>query len=414
MFGVALAFGVAAILFGYWFQDPFITIGLPALAIVVYWRLGLRGEKRGISNEKFADTVYYLGFLFTLVALAVTLYTFSQSSGDQSQIVSQFGLALITTVVGLAIRVSLVNFQPSVEDVGDAAEGTLVTAAETFERTLNAISLQMRTQQNVMEATTRIAVETTTEALEAAVTATRESLTSATGTLSTGVNEASEKLKDTLRKAGEEGAQEIGTVLRKLSGDTATLAVELAAKREALMHQIDETILPADVLVNNLVPAVDSLKVQLDRQASLMQAAVDAQTDLPQRVQECVSAVRSAATLSAELIATLQGLDVATLPLDEIKTKLSGAVAALTEFNAMLIRNTQRLDHQNAGITEVTERLDHQAAGIVQVNEQLSEELVLVRQHQVALAQEYAEAQQAVELMRQQLTEVVQFLHDQV
>jgi uncharacterized phage infection (PIP) family protein YhgE len=64
------------------------------------------------ANKKFllrpdilGDNTYYLGFLFTLVSLAYTLYKYSHETGEVDRIIQNFGIALSTTLVGLVARV---------------------------------------------------------------------------------------------------------------------------------------------------------------------------------------------------------------------------------------------------------------------------------------------------------------------
>ncbi len=63
------------------------------------------------------DNLYYLGFLYTLISLAISLYQFN-TEGATSSIITNFGLALTSTILGLAGRI-LLN-QPQDEDEDEA------------------------------------------------------------------------------------------------------------------------------------------------------------------------------------------------------------------------------------------------------------------------------------------------------
>lgn len=61
-----------------------------------------------VEPEITGDNCYYLGFFFTLVSLAITLYELREFNGDKellNNIISGFGIALISTIVGIALRV---------------------------------------------------------------------------------------------------------------------------------------------------------------------------------------------------------------------------------------------------------------------------------------------------------------------
>jgi len=63
------------------------------------------------------DNFYYLGFLYTLISLAISLYQFN-TEGATNSIITNFGLALTSTILGLAGRI-LLN-QPQDEDEAEA------------------------------------------------------------------------------------------------------------------------------------------------------------------------------------------------------------------------------------------------------------------------------------------------------
>ncbi len=85
--------------------------GIPAsLAVCLYALMAYKGKSNFMEQEVVADAVYYLGFLYTFIALLVG---FLSSIGNVAalNIIELIGVALMTTVVGLAIRIFLVHFQ---------------------------------------------------------------------------------------------------------------------------------------------------------------------------------------------------------------------------------------------------------------------------------------------------------------
>lgn len=77
-----------------------------AMAMFTYVLVGA-SKKYVIRPDIIGDNSYYLGFLFTLVSLAFTLYKYTSATGtDQiDTIIQNFGLALSTTLIGLVLRV---------------------------------------------------------------------------------------------------------------------------------------------------------------------------------------------------------------------------------------------------------------------------------------------------------------------
>ena len=85
--------------------------------MLAYSSLGFVEDKDETLIEQFADSIYYLGFLLTLVALIVSLVFLSeQKDNSLVGVGSRFGVALATTVLGLFLRILLTNFRESISD----------------------------------------------------------------------------------------------------------------------------------------------------------------------------------------------------------------------------------------------------------------------------------------------------------
>lgn len=61
---------------------------------------------RQYQDDRTADNVYYLGFVYTLISIIASLLHFT-SGTDVTEIVRNFGLAAATTVAGVALRIAL-------------------------------------------------------------------------------------------------------------------------------------------------------------------------------------------------------------------------------------------------------------------------------------------------------------------
>ncbi len=69
-----------------------------------------------LGAEVIGDNSYYLGFLFTLTSLAVTLYFVVDVAAEDRafahpEVISGFGVALVSTLVGVFIRVLMMQFR---------------------------------------------------------------------------------------------------------------------------------------------------------------------------------------------------------------------------------------------------------------------------------------------------------------
>ena len=62
-------------------------------------------KKYLVRPDILGDNSYYLGFLYTLVSLAYTLYSYASNENEIDAIIHNFGIALSTTLIGLVFRV---------------------------------------------------------------------------------------------------------------------------------------------------------------------------------------------------------------------------------------------------------------------------------------------------------------------
>lgn len=118
------------------------TIGFifPLAIMAAYVVLGLfKRDPDEVSDEKFADSCYYLGFIFTITSIIVALFDIDKlgETGKLAEIAVRFGAAMVSTVAGLVVRVYLVNFRKDLADISRTMEEDLLEAGRTFRTHLN-------------------------------------------------------------------------------------------------------------------------------------------------------------------------------------------------------------------------------------------------------------------------------------
>ena len=109
--------GGSLIIYGNYSGFYLITVILSILIMLTYFftTLYLNKTKRQISVEQLADSNYYLGFMFTLMSILVSMIATASNSLNIDNIINNFGISIITTLLGLVARVYLANFIPTDE-----------------------------------------------------------------------------------------------------------------------------------------------------------------------------------------------------------------------------------------------------------------------------------------------------------
>ncbi len=110
------------------------------MLMIVYGVVFVRVEHQSEQlTDLFADSLYYLGFLFTIVSLVSALLVFgNQDQLSSDDVLWQFGLALVTTALGLGGRTYFGHFAARSDDPEQLARDTLLAASASYSQELTA------------------------------------------------------------------------------------------------------------------------------------------------------------------------------------------------------------------------------------------------------------------------------------
>jgi hypothetical protein len=121
---------------------PVLLIAGPIALIFLYAGLLALARFLRLRDDQAGDNLYYLGFLYTLTSLGVSLWEFSSSdSGDK--IVTNFGIAVSSTIVGIALRVLFNQLRQDPMEVERTARLQLADAARSVKQELDATVFEM-------------------------------------------------------------------------------------------------------------------------------------------------------------------------------------------------------------------------------------------------------------------------------
>jgi hypothetical protein len=90
----------------------FLAVFVTATALIMYALVSYFSNQTSIEPETIGDNCYYLGFLFTLTSLSIALFQISQLDDDVTaykELISGFGVALSSTIIGVFLRVMLMQ-----------------------------------------------------------------------------------------------------------------------------------------------------------------------------------------------------------------------------------------------------------------------------------------------------------------
>jgi hypothetical protein len=137
LFLLTIVLKVGSSYLGWRFGQPW-TLGFaaPLSIMALYVVIGLNRPAGDVSDEKFGDSCYYLGFIFTITSIIFSLFDLPDIGTRMPDIAVRFGAAMVSTVAGLVVRVYLVGFQRDAEDATREAEQAVIDAARRFHEQL--------------------------------------------------------------------------------------------------------------------------------------------------------------------------------------------------------------------------------------------------------------------------------------
>lgn len=331
-FGV-LALAVAGVLTAYHFQArAWVPLAIGVGAVLLYSGIAWLIPRFQVREDLVGDGAYYLGFLLTLVSLSRTLWVFSRVEGvGVEAVINGFGLALATTIVGLAVRVGFQQLREDPSEFENEARATLRDAVSDLEMHVRGsvedlsylrIRLAQELDQAVGQAlqhmleTQRQAIEQTTQTFSEQMTKTLSSVAATADAVKEHVSESkthtSKLMTAVSRLAARIDESEIPTASVKRQFDD--VAAQMQTWLDAEADRIEKQRLASQVL----------LQVH-----EHMRATVGATKDV-------VVAVKDA---SAELGSNVAGVSATTQQLTGALNKLSSDIVAGAEAQRTVLRN---------------------------------------------------------------------------
>jgi CII-binding regulator of phage lambda lysogenization HflD len=120
------------------FPQIFVTLTVVSL-IPIYCFTTYKNTSFGLREDQIGDNAYYLGFLYTLSSLSFALWKFS-SQNIGTEIVSSFGVALWSTICGVALRVFFSQMYQDPNEIEAGARARIAQTADQLVTELNQAS----------------------------------------------------------------------------------------------------------------------------------------------------------------------------------------------------------------------------------------------------------------------------------
>jgi hypothetical protein len=313
---------------------PLYVTFVPIAAMIGYALLITFARALRLRDDQSGDNLYYMGFLFTLTSLGVSLYQFSATHAAE-EIVQNFGIAIGSTITGIGLRVIFNQMRRDPIEVERMMRLELAEAARKLRRELDSSVVEFgyfrrSAQQSAADALNHM-TETFDE-LTGKFFARLDDITknatlpveAASRTSGAGIAALSKTIGATLAA----GVGRLSAETEKLSDQVAAIAAAL----DAMTARFNAMQTPDRVIEVRLEPVVHLLTQAVERAIAQSESQTKA-------VQEALATAGSAAVSSNDLVAALRGEFGATTAanrgaIDAAMTMIKSTEEALNEIKA--------------------------------------------------------------------------------
>jgi hypothetical protein len=270
------------------------------LMLLLYAAVVWRSPKFRVREDRAGDSAYYLGFLFTLISLAYSLWEFGAGRSTPTTIIGNFAIALATTIVGLALRVLFQQFRE------DPIEIEQQVRLEIADRVAELRSQLLQVVEDMSSLSTAIRTELKDQYAE--------SLTQITAAAVERLKMASDQHITGMKNSLEAFAQTADEI-REQVGCTRTANKRLIEAIERLAARVERVDIPTEELkerlkaLNELITdAVSAERERLERDRAAMdnlKQLVDSAAGAITLVGEEIPRLRASVSSAANEVSTL-------------------------------------------------------------------------------------------------------------
>jgi hypothetical protein len=266
-----LFFGVVVVGVGYIViskLNDFSAVAVTAVPVLVMigYAVLLAARPFRLRDDQSGDNLYYMGFLFTLTSLAVSLYQFS-AAGSAEQIVQNFGIAIASTIAGITMRIFFNQMRRDPIEVEASARLELAEASRRVKRELESTILEFGYFRRMTQQSVSDAVDEARESIGSAREKLAAEIEKFVLTQGQPFEDASRRSSETLDSMNERTVQ-ILEVSRQLVQEGEQLAKSTASVVKAidsLLAELGSLRTPGAAAEDRLAPLIESLTQVVDK-----------------------------------------------------------------------------------------------------------------------------------------------------
>jgi chromosome segregation ATPase len=401
VFITTFSIGAIGIIFlkSYGVRQLYVTL-FPVTCMIAYLLFILSFSKYSTSEERAGDSLYYLGLLYTLVSLACVLYQFTYHATTAEIFVQNFGIALSTTILGLAARVVLMHLHPDNLISEQTARQAYIRALQVLRDELTSVVVDMQTfRRSVMQSTSEATLELSEHIRKSLLENVENfslSLSAVLKGLDTAINTHFKSFEEIAADSGLKLSQMI-TGFKDNLGKALTEVVASVESSRDTTKQLNRS-------AKNVVAAAEKLFGKISE--------IEAPSDvLTKKLDEVLTGLSEGAksnlTINKEIAGTHQqlvkGLTEAVSTLENLGAHLAVLTAAGPDFQKL----SSAVSETSTLLSSFTDTIKAHSAQLARLPDEFKQDIAVVSRLRIDLEKEVAKSRQAISTIQSSLSQLV-------
>lgn len=362
LFLITLILKVGASVLGWQLGSPWILgLSVPLALMATYIFLGLKRHDRDVSDEKFADSCYYLGFIFTITSIIVSLFDIHDIGTKMQDIAVRFGAAMISTVFGLAVRVALVNFRKDATDAIRDAEDAIVEASQRFREQLVIAFETLRSFEVEVDNAAKQSVQRVNLQVDALSKNHAQKLSGFFEDLTVRNQEAFTQALEEVKTASLKLSSSVDSYSNGMRANLSSIEAKVTNFTDAISNRLKTTTFPDDYfsgqleaplaqLTSSAKAVSDNVKTVASEVKSSSSTLSSALKALDRKANAAEGSLDKVLQLTVQQHAVLEAAQGQIAALERLASTLSG-------FDAVLATTASRIDAGSEATSELTNRM---------------------------------------------------------
>jgi hypothetical protein len=276
--------------------SAFFVTAIPIVVMMAYALLLAFARVLRLRDDQSGDNLYYLGFLFTLTSLAVSLYQFS-ATGSAEQIVQNFGVAIASTISGIALRIFFNQMRRDPIEVEHASRLELAEASRRVKRELESTVIEFSYFRRATQQSISDALDEVNGMLKEAKDRFVGQLDDFATTSSRPLTEASKRSGETIEDLNSRISKTLGTTVNQISEEVEELSASIAPMVKSIdgaVSRLAAVQMPDQMIEIQLAPIIHGLTCAVNafsRSAEVQAEAVAANLEQTKILSNAIAAL---------------------------------------------------------------------------------------------------------------------------